>query len=388
MAYPAARRWVGSAFIQAFALISPTLAPGAAYAEVIPARQMAQGVKSTPAQCAMNPNAVWVTVARRGFCIRYYMSSAGGEGPVPVVWLSGDKLGRVDMRTREISLREDERDVTTEQLERTAENLSKQARTTAIYLARMGLDGSSGYHGYRRSWLELYVMQAALDAIKKKHGFTGFHIAGQSGGAGLVGGLIALREDIVCAVPGAGRLALLKKPRQEEDADLEFFDAAEGIQTIARRRGLRLIVITDPEDKRVRVEHQEAFVRALRQAGGRVEHHFVEAADENRHFVSVYTRLALAGCVRGKNEQEIAAALVRLQERHLAAMRERQKAKSAGAQPPQSPQPVSAPRVAPTVQHPGIPRPTVQHPTIPYPGRVMPASTPRTAGGAPARRFN
>src|SRR5215207_2534083 len=65
-----------------------------ARAEIIPAATMARGVQMTHAQCASQQLAVWVTVGRSGYCIRYYLSTAGGQGSTPVVHLSGDKLGR------------------------------------------------------------------------------------------------------------------------------------------------------------------------------------------------------------------------------------------------------------------------------------------------------
>src|SRR6185369_16746722 len=79
-------------------------------------------------------------------------------------------------------------------------------KTTAIYLARIGVDGTSGDHKSRKTLLELHLMNAALDAIKRRYGFLGFHLVGQSGGSKLVGGLIGLRRDVACAVSGSGRL--------------------------------------------------------------------------------------------------------------------------------------------------------------------------------------
>ena len=64
-----------------------------AEAEIFPVRQLAHGLNITPAQCAALPLAVWVTAGNRNFCIRYYVSTVGGEGDMPIVWLSGDKLG-------------------------------------------------------------------------------------------------------------------------------------------------------------------------------------------------------------------------------------------------------------------------------------------------------
>src|SRR5207302_7978011 len=88
-----------------------------------------------------------------------------------------------------------------------ADGFSKMAKTTAIYLARIGVEGTSGNHTSRKTLLELHLMNAALDAIKRRYGFEGFHLVGQSGGSKLVGGLIGLRRDIACAVSGSGPLA-------------------------------------------------------------------------------------------------------------------------------------------------------------------------------------
>ena len=117
---------------------------------------------------------------------------------------------------------------------------------------------------------------------------------------------------------------------------LEQFDAAEGVETIAVRRRTRLIVITDPDDQQVEARFQNAFVAALQRAGGRVEQFFVQATDEKRHGVAVYTRFAVAACVRGKGRQEIAEGLARLEERHLAAARERRARQQTGAPSPPS----------------------------------------------------
>jgi pimeloyl-ACP methyl ester carboxylesterase len=329
-----------------------------ALAEVVRVDDMRRGVHITPAQCAATPNTVWVQVASGGHCIRYYVSTSGGQGDVPVVWLSGDKLGRYNFRTRSFEGAPNQRDVPTEMLQRKADNLSKQAGTTVIYLARPGLDGSSGFHGYRRSWLELYVLNAALDEIRKRHGYRGFHLAGQSGGAGLVVGLVIIRSDIACAVPGAGPLAL-RRTRQHPDRLHEHFNPVREAPLIARRTQTRLIVVTDPQDQVAAGEQQHEFVRAVRGAGGRVEHFLVQAADEKRHAVAVYTRRAVALCVRGAPGETIAAELNTLQERHLAAARERRERS----------------RSATTTAQPGDRRPASRPPEGPVPDRFHFAPT-------------
>lgn len=280
---------------------------------------MARGVTMTPAQCAALPHAVWVRAMGRAFCIRYYISTVGGSGTWPVVFLQGDKRLRVDRNTRTVILPPNVQPFEPTNLTRLADRFSRAAGTTAIYLARPGIDGSSGNHIERHTVLELQVMNAALDAIRRRHGFEGFHLAGQSGGATLVGGLLGLRADIGCAVPGAGRLAQLRERRPPADPARRVFDVVDFIPQIVRNSRARILVVTDPQDVRVPLQHQATFVELLRRAGGNPEHYFVQALDENHHGTIAYTRPAVAACMRGASQNEISAELAAIVARRLAA---------------------------------------------------------------------
>jgi len=302
-------------------LVLPLLAATPTHAEVIRAADMLQGVTITQPQCAAVPDTVWVKVFGRPFCVRYYISSSGGEGRRPVVFLQGDKFGKLDGRTRSFYETEKFKDVDTDNLAKFAEAFSKSAKTTAIYLARIGVDGTSGHHNARKTVLELMLMNAALDAIKQRHGFEGFHIAGQSGGAALVVGLAGMRDDIACAVPGAAQLLPRRAIVRRPDSSLEYFDPSERIPVIARKPSLRLLLVTDPNDKQVSAPNQAAFVQQLRQAGGKVEQFFVEATDEKHHGVVIYSRLVVSGCVRGVSNEDIASQLAKLVEKAVAAKR-------------------------------------------------------------------
>src|SRR5262249_1455248 len=136
----------------------------------------------------------------------------------------------------------------------------------------------------------------------------GFNLVGQSGGSTIIGGLLALRRDILCAVPGSGRLA---KPaaKRNEVRPLDGYSAIEYVQRIVLNRGTRIIVLTDQEDRKVPAENQTPFVDAMRHAGGHIEQFFVHAIDENHHGVSAYTVPAVAGCIRGSSQAQIAVAL-------------------------------------------------------------------------------
>jgi hypothetical protein len=322
----------------------------------------------TPAQCAAHRSAVWVLVGQQGFCVRYYVSTAGGQGDTPVVFLEGDKLGVYDPKTRTFRPRPGKKtpDVNTDDLQKIADHVSRWSKTTAIYVARIGVDGSSGFAGNRRTYLELYMINAALDAIRKRHGFRGFHLVGQSGGAGLIGGLLGLRTDIGCAVPGAGRLARLTHRPQGRPHLEQIIDPIQRVPNVVRNRPRRVIVVTDPQDATVPERHQTAFVQALRRAGYAAEQFFVETYGENRHGVTPYAILVVAACVRNMSNQQIAAALTQFQQRYLARRRGQQTAGGAPGNPSGTPsyRPARAPQpsrqAGPAARPAGAPQPSRQ----------------------------
>ena len=349
-----------------------------ACAEIITTSDMARGFSATPAQCATIPQAVWTAVAGRGFCIRYYLSTAGGQGTRPAVFLEGDRRsGKFDRQTGEFVADPVARDVDTENLARFADRLSRRTRTAAIYLARIGVDGSSGHNSARRSVLEAMVLNQALDVIKRKHAFEGFHLAGQSGGAANIGGLLALRTDIGCAVPGSGPLALVRRgpPRPGADPLLAKFNSLDAIPAIIRNRPGRILVVTDPLDRTVPLETQAKFVRELIRAGGAAEQFFVQGVGEKHHGVTPFSLYVLASCIDGRSRDEIARGLVDLAERRLAAAKARADSGDASRSPSTAAQIAPAPLPG-TQTAPGRPEPV--------PG--SPAAADRTLRPADDRR--
>jgi hypothetical protein len=288
-----------------------------AAADIITIKEMQQGITITQQQCKQLKQSVWVKAYDQDFCVRYYLSTAGGEGRKPLVFLQGDKLGPLDRKGTFDKIPSDQKDVDTRNLDKVADGLSKQAKGPGIYLARIGVDGTSGHHRSRKTALELSMVDEALNAIKKKHGLEGFHLVGQSGGATLVGGLISRRQDIGCAVPGSGRLARLKDTKRLNDPGKQYFDPAQSIPAIIRN-GARILVVTDPADERVNVEHQITFVRNVRKAGGQIEQFFAQAVDKLHHGVSTYARYVAGGCIAGKSNQEIAQGLAELVKKRVA----------------------------------------------------------------------
>ena len=308
------------------------LASCPAGAETIPAREMLRGTEMTADACAHIRNAVWVTAYGHGFCMRYYLSTAGGADDVPVVFLNGDRptfdtlhenvrnrSGKTRSRARRNKAQARKaKDVDTADLAEQTDKISRLTRNTVIYLSRMGLEGSSGHHGLRRTMLELHVTNAALDAIKQRHGFRGFHIFGQSGGSTLTGGLLALRRDIGCAIPGSGRLALIVQAKQVGTPALKRFDPVKMIPAILQNSSAaRIIVLTDPKDKIVPRRNQSEFVERFREAGGQIERFYVKSTSKTHHGLTAYSAFVMGQCVHDASHQDIKRKLQRFVEHRL-----------------------------------------------------------------------
>jgi hypothetical protein len=292
------------------AMVGALSAPTGTHADIIKVGDMLHGITITRAQCTAIVQAVWISADGQDFCVRYYLSTAGGEGRTPVVFLQGDRFGKLDLSTNSFpTVPEDQKkDTDTDDLLKTADGFSRMAKTTAIYLARIGVDGTSGNHVARKTWLELHLLNAALEAIKQRHGFTGFHLVGQSGGSKLVGGLIGLRRDITCAVSGSGPLS---EPVSNKTAapDRSYFDAVDAISVAARNPSLRLFVITDPMDRAVGINQQTPYVERAREQGRPVSQLFVEATDDDHHGTVEYARVVVAGCALDRSVAEITRAV-------------------------------------------------------------------------------
>ena len=308
-------------------------------AEIIKKEDMLRGITTTRDQCAATPQTLWLNVDKQDFCVRYYLSTAGGEGTRPVVFLQGDHFGTIDTKTWQwIPPSKDKNagvtfdptdpgshgDINTDDLMRTADAFSKMAKTTAINLARMGLGGTSGNHVFRKTLLELHLMNAALDAIKQRHGFEGFHLAGQSGGSTLVAGLAATRRDIACAVSGSGRLGKSFDTTSKDPART-WVNPLGFVASIAQNRSLRFIMVTDQADRTVPAKEQTPFAEKMHSAGRTISQYFVTTTDDFHHGVVSYTELVAGGCALGKSDAEIATAVGTMVKRNAAFNTQRRK---------------------------------------------------------------
>ena len=346
------------------------VAASGAGAEIIKKDDMMRGITTTRERCAATAQTLWLNVDKQDFCVRYYLSTAGGEGARPVVFLQGDYFGNVDPGTwrsqnpQWIPTSKDKNanvtfdptvtnvDIDTDDLMKMADAFSKMAKTTAIYLARIGVGGTSGNHIFRKTLLELHLMSAALDAIKQRHGFEGFHLAGQSGGSTLVAGLAATRRDIACAVSGSGRLGKSYDIGSKDPART-WVNPLEFVPSIAQNRSVRFFMVTDSADRTVPAKQQTPFAEKMHRAGRDIRQYFVAATDDYHHGVVGYAQLVAGGCVLGKSDADIATAVSTMVKRNAAFNAQRVKeialfTKNGAASLPPSAEPRAAPSGART----------------------------------------
>lgn len=312
---------------------------------------------------------VYVQALGRSACIRYHLSADTFPDKTAAVYLPGDKggfrivwrNGQYDMTPEEL-VRQDPKSTETPPAPDMARKIGDPARnqsfantiattlrTPTILLSRQGTDSSSGWIALRRTRWEATITNSALDAIKARHGIEKLHLVGQSGGGHLVGALAALRDDLGCAVAGSAPLALDPKSFYLSDKLPEpqrFFNPADHAEAIAKKQGLRFILVTDGRDNRVFVERQAMFVRALAKFGAKAPQFFVSAGDALSHGVTTYSVAALQGCIAGKSDDAIALDLSRMNtrvlERRLKAVSDREeeekrRLQNGGASPAGSP---------------------------------------------------
>lgn len=311
------RRTITALGLIAFLAAAPKASAQAADGPLFTAEQMAQGTVLSQAECNAYRSTVFVVASGTGLCFRYYLSVAGGTSDDAVYFLQGDrerdKLAYDPFR-----------------LDRTAEAMSRAYRRPAVYLARMGLDGSSGSHRYRRTWFEVEATHLAIDAINARHGFRMIHVMGQSGGGHLTGSLVGTRADIGCAVPGSGRLAFDRDYQAQQDrrpAALRHYSPDAALAQVVRHSATtRILVVTDPNDQRVPAHMQTGFVQEVQRAGGRIAQFYVTATDPLSHGAVPYMRAAMGGCLTGRTDAEIAGQLDRMSHERWAKHAEGQQA--------------------------------------------------------------
>ena len=277
-------------------------------ANPFPADELVDGSTGDAARCATLPIAVWVTVDGKGDCIRAYGAGlTQGSNPNVLVYLSGDRLaGRRILGGYEKD--------SPDSLRADADRWSRQAGMPYLFLARPGTHGSSGDHAQRRRPREGRLVDAALQALKARYAIGTFHLAGQSGGGGLVANMLNVRADIGCAIAASGAVAVnlraqLLNRSKDTTGYTDSYDPVAHVKDIARRPGLRIFVLSDRGDQAVPFKSQEYYVAELRKQGFAPVHIELTARGALHHDLVAFAKSALVWCAQGKTDSAIEAAL-------------------------------------------------------------------------------
>lgn len=224
--------------------------------------------------CPTDTNtAVWVTANGRGECVRYFTAGLSEEDtPVALVYLHGDVMWQNSAGTATV-YDGYEALSTPDELQALAEKAAADTAMPYIRLSRPGTFGSSGDHRLRRQPENLAIVEAALDAIKARHGIDRFALAGQSGGGHLVGALLSKRNDIACAAISSGVLSVRSRSHVHGWFGRDFTGFWTYVDPVAMTPAVpddperRIFIIGDPEDRNTPFATQQEYYYALRAMG-------------------------------------------------------------------------------------------------------------------------
>jgi dienelactone hydrolase len=241
-----------------------------------------------------------VRVDERGFCVRYFMSAAGGAKDEATVFIHGD----LDVLNAASSL------AAAQHVQGTVHYWSHIGAAPYFAIGRLGALGSSGNHADRRSRTEIKVVMAALDALKAEHKVRRFHLVGQSGGGHTVAALLQMREDIGCAVMASGAISHKRAVRDRGlpvDGIRDLYDPIDHVRSMQDRPGQRLFVLSDLDDRFVSFRSQREFVERVRAAGLPIVQIVATARDQDHHGLQSEGLRLAADCARGVDDQALIA---------------------------------------------------------------------------------
>ena len=231
------------------------------------------------ADCPDRAGYLWVQPAAGPACIRYFASDGIDGARIAIVQFSGDRDDVMDEAPTRIA-------GNTEALRtRDAQRSRDRAGLPWIFMARPGTYGSSGDHGRRRRLAEEFApIDAALDALKRRHGIAQFVLVGHSGGATAAAAMLTLgRTDLRCVVMTSAAFAYEERVRLRQEmagqgppsaralaAVQGMYDPLLHIDGVVRDDRRQVFVLGNAADNVTPFVLQQRFADALRTAGHRV----------------------------------------------------------------------------------------------------------------------
>lgn len=302
------------------ACLTAALAACASYkADTNTAKGVLSGSVMQEADCRAKPdNSVWVVRdpdwdPEDGTCLRFYQAGLSARTPTVHIWFHGDRMYQTEAwEARVPDWYEDSADA--DRLQGFAEREARSYGIPYIRFGRPGVYGSSGFHKQRRLAEEAEIVNAALDALKARHGIERFVLSGQSGGGHVVASLLTKRDDIACAVITSGVVAVGMRARhhgwkQDITGYRSYFDPLDNVAEIRTDPRRRIFVVGDPRDRNTPFFTQEAYAKAVEAAGHEVALVRAEARGRAYHSLALTGFKVVQWCLEGVPADEIQARL-------------------------------------------------------------------------------
>jgi hypothetical protein len=191
------------------------------------------GATATEAGCRALPDGLWADTGSRRECLRYAAGGAGRPARTALVHFPGDPPGvayRFAGGRADVDRVSDFYEHTPQSRRLAAEALAGAMRGLPVFLmGRPGMHGSSGRHAEDRHTREaIQLVDAALEELKRRHGFRDFALSGFSSGGMLVANLLARRGDIRCAAIASAPLDLALYYQPQDGTTLDYFALRRG----------------------------------------------------------------------------------------------------------------------------------------------------------------
>jgi hypothetical protein len=266
--------------------------------------------------CELDARHLWVEVEGRGDCIAIYPAGSIEGARSAVLFFEGDippSFRRDPLRLKGHL----------KALLAALDRLSKVHDVPFVLVARPGTFGSTGNHADRRKVREFLVMRATVDAFRERFAMTEVVLAGQSGGATIVGGLLALGlANVRCAVPASGGFDLaamldwhssrqgIPSGHREHPAMMAGdFNVMDRIGYLRADPGRRIFVIGDKADKVTPFAQQKRFAEAVREGGHHAEVIEARAGGADHHGLAFAALKAAGLCASGATDDQIRRAV-------------------------------------------------------------------------------
>lgn len=261
-------------------------------------------------KCETVPHRIFVESFVGTECIAFYASPEVAGSDVAILYFNGD-LSNEDLADKTVA------PDFIANFTATARIMSEKSGVRIIFIARPGTFGSSGNHALRGERREMFVMSAAVDALKARLGIKNLVVTGQSRGSQVAASLLTMRRtDIRCVVLGSGVLHAIEFEQRHARSkgrvlDVEslrgvLYDPGRYLAEVVSDPARRIFVLGDRADSITHFDLQERFASELKDLGHHAQLLEIKAQGREMHGATHMVLPAATLCAKGATDKEIA----------------------------------------------------------------------------------